>query len=202
MIGRIWLGWGLLVGAWPQRCGEGPVAAVKFRGSQPVTPAPDGTIFCEAEEFAVEKPGWTARPWGENYFAARLPTPFSRARHFSARRRTARRRGHDRGQRRRGGPVSGPGPLRGDVPLPDAVSRADRAGRPGPDGPALWRAGQREDLAFRRALKEGGRLVLGAVENVVWEGHDAYADLESRAGEDHPHRRPATGPQARATWTS
>ena len=41
-----------------------------------VTPSPDGTIVCEAEEFAVEKPGWQAKPWGENYYAATFANTF------------------------------------------------------------------------------------------------------------------------------
>ena len=64
---------------------EGPIAAAKYRGGQPVTPAPDGAIFCEAEEFAVEKPGWQARPWGENYFAGTFANTFLSARHSSVR---------------------------------------------------------------------------------------------------------------------
>lgn len=55
---------------------EEPVVAATFRGRQPVTPAPDGTIFCEAEEFAVEKPGWQARAWGENYFTGTFANTF------------------------------------------------------------------------------------------------------------------------------
>lgn len=41
-----------------------------------VQPAPDGTIFCESEEFQVEQPGWKAQPWGENYYAATFANCF------------------------------------------------------------------------------------------------------------------------------
>src|SRR5688572_23237140 len=44
--------------------------------NQPVLPAPDGTIFCEAEEFHVEKPGWRAQSWGANYYAATFANTF------------------------------------------------------------------------------------------------------------------------------
>ena len=74
---RSLLGLGILVLTWASAiAAEGPIAAAKYRGGQPVTPAPDGTIFCEAEEFAVEKPGWQARPWGENYFAGTFANTF------------------------------------------------------------------------------------------------------------------------------
>ncbi|MHB9106909.1 MAG: beta-galactosidase trimerization domain-containing protein [Armatimonadota bacterium] len=49
---------------------------------EPVQPAPDGQIICEAEEFKVVKPGpgaaqgWVARNWGENYYAATFANTF------------------------------------------------------------------------------------------------------------------------------
>jgi len=52
-------------------------AAQAFRvNSEAVTPAPDGTYFCEAEEFKVTEPGWEAKPWGENYYAATFANCF------------------------------------------------------------------------------------------------------------------------------
>ncbi len=77
MTMRSSLGLGILVLTWTAAiAAEGPIAATKYRGGQPVAPAPDGTIFCEAEEFAVEKPGWQARPWGENYFSGTFANTF------------------------------------------------------------------------------------------------------------------------------
>jgi len=55
-------------------------AAQAFRANgQAVTAAPDGTYFCEAEEFQVrpgKTPGWAAKPWGENYYAATFANSF------------------------------------------------------------------------------------------------------------------------------
>ncbi|MGB9643083.1 MAG: hypothetical protein ACPL3Q_07795, partial [Candidatus Ratteibacteria bacterium] len=51
--------------------------ATKFRtANEPVIACPDGTIFCEAEEFTVIKGAWQAKPWGENYFAATFANTF------------------------------------------------------------------------------------------------------------------------------
>jgi len=43
---------------------------------EPVQPLADGALFCEAEEFRVTKPGWEAKPWGENYYAATFANTF------------------------------------------------------------------------------------------------------------------------------
>jgi len=54
-------------------------AAQAYRAQgEPVRPAPDGTFFCEAEEFQVVPgaPGWQAKPWGENYYAATFANTF------------------------------------------------------------------------------------------------------------------------------
>ena len=42
-----------------------PASVYRSHG-EPVVPSPEGFLLCEAEEFAVEPPGWTAKPWGEN----------------------------------------------------------------------------------------------------------------------------------------
>jgi len=44
-----------------------PFVPQAFRAKgQAVQPAPDGSYFCEAEEFRILTPGWRALPWGEN----------------------------------------------------------------------------------------------------------------------------------------
>jgi len=64
--------WALDAGAY-----QAVKAAQAFRANgEAVTPAPDGTYFCEAEEFKVAKPGWQAKPWGENYYAATFANSF------------------------------------------------------------------------------------------------------------------------------
>ena len=37
---------------------------------------PDGLIVCEAEEFQVQSPGWQAKNFGENYYAATFANCF------------------------------------------------------------------------------------------------------------------------------
>src|SRR5574340_822989 len=77
MTNSTWYRWAGLMLAWASVCpADEPMAAAKFRAGQPVAPAPDGTVVCEAEEFAVERPGWLARPWGENYYAATFGNTF------------------------------------------------------------------------------------------------------------------------------
>jgi len=52
-------------------------AAQAYRAhGEPVVAAPDGTLFCEAEEFKVTSPGWKAQPWGENDHAATIVNTF------------------------------------------------------------------------------------------------------------------------------
>src|SRR5437763_13505620 len=43
---------------------------------QAVKPVSETLIVAEAEEFHVDRPGWQARPWGENYFAATFANSF------------------------------------------------------------------------------------------------------------------------------
>src|SRR5690242_19796393 len=53
------------------------IPAAKYRSNgEPVTPQADGSIICEAEEFKVETPGWEAKPWGTNYYAATFANCF------------------------------------------------------------------------------------------------------------------------------
>jgi hypothetical protein len=159
--------------------GQGPTAPAKYRGAEPVAPAPDGTIFCEAEEFTVEKPGWRARPWGENYYAATFANTFLSRKAFLG------------------------APENCDETVATIQVRVAKAGR------YLvlvrYEAAYRFETQFRVKVEQAGRVRLdrlygtrenlkvwafgerlkkdmawswGAAENVVWEGHDAYAQLE------------------------
>ena len=47
-----------------------PIDPESFRKDQPVEAMPDGNLLLEAEEFQLLEPGWEARKWGENYYAA------------------------------------------------------------------------------------------------------------------------------------
>ena len=154
--------------------------ATKFRSkNEPVIPAPDGTIFCEAEEFKVEKGLWQAKNWGENYFAATFANTFlSRKAFLSA-------------------------PEQCDESIASINARIDKEG----DYLVLARYeapyrfetqfrikieqdkkilmdriyGARENLkiwAFGQKLKNEVAWDWGAVENIVWEGHDALVHLK------------------------
>jgi len=65
---------------------EGVAGAQAYRANgEPVTAAPDGTYFCEAEEFQPEQSGWNAKPWGQNYYCATFANTFlSRKAYLSA----------------------------------------------------------------------------------------------------------------------
>jgi len=154
--------------------------ATKFRSkNEAVIPAPDGTIFCEAEEFKVEKGFWQVKNWGENYFSATLANTFlSRKAFLSA-------------------------PEQCDESIASINARIDKEG----DYLVLVRYeapyrfetqfrikieqdkkilmdriyGARENLkiwAFGQKLKNEVAWDWGAVENIVWEGHDALVHLK------------------------
>jgi hypothetical protein len=155
-----------------------PAQAFRAKG-QPVVPAPDGTIFCEAEEFRVETPGWQAQPWGANYYAATFANTFLSRKAF----------------------LGAPGDCEESVAT-IAVDVKEA-------GKYLvlvrYEAAYRFETQFRVKIEQGGAAKLdrlygaranlkiwafneklkpevawgwGAVENVVWEGHDAYVELQ------------------------
>ena len=199
MMTRTNVGWGLLLFAWASTCAaEGPIAAARFRSAGPVAPAPDGTIFCEAEEFTVEKPGWQARPWGENYYAATFANTFLSRKAFL------------------GAPEDCDetvATIRVNVGEAgrylvlvryEAVYRfqtqfrvkVEQEGRVRMD--RLY--GARDNLkiwAFSKRLQKEVAWSWGAVENVVWEGHDAYADLKPGVAKITLLAGPQPAPQAR-----
>jgi hypothetical protein len=157
-----------------------PHPASRYRaGGEPVVPGPDGLIVCEAEEFQVETPGWQARPWGENYYAATFANTFLSRKAFL------------------GAPERGP-----ETSARIAVSVKER-------GRYLvlarYEAAYRFETRFRVQVAQAGRVLLdrtygardntkvwafgkrlqkevawdwGAVEGVVWEGHDVFVELE------------------------
>jgi len=158
-----------------------PMAAQAYgEANQPVRALSDGRILCEAEEFQVRTPGWEAAEWGTNYYAATLANTFlSRKAYLGA-------------------------PPQCDEAVASLVVEVPEAGR----YLALVRyeAAYRFETQFRVRIEQNGRTVLdrlygarenlkiwpfrqglkkevawnwGAVENVVWEGHDAYVDLDA-----------------------
>ena len=167
----------LLAAARPDSQGT-PPRAFRARG-EPVIPNPDGSIVCEGEEFEIERPGWRAQKWGENYYAATFANSFLSRKAFL------------------GAPEQGP------ETSARLTIRVDQAGR----YLALVRyeAAYRFETQFRLVIEQRGRTLLdrrygardnlkiwafgkrlqkevawdwGAVENVVWEGHEALVDLE------------------------
>lgn len=158
-----------------------PHPAQRFRaGGEPVVANPDGLIFCEAEEFAIEKPGWEAKPWGQNYYAATFANTFLSRKAFL------------------GAPEQGPETVaRVTVAIKDAGRYAVLA---------RYEAAYRFETRFRIQVEQAGRVVMdrlygardnvkiwafskklqkevawdwGAVENIVWEGHDSFVELQA-----------------------
>lgn len=145
----------------------------------PVTPAPDGALYCEAEEFTVEKPGWQARPWGENYFAATFANTFlSRKAFLGAPEQCDETIASITAEVKEAGRylvlVRYEAPYRFETQFKVRVEQGRKT--------ALDRLyGSRDNLkiwAFHKKLQKEVMWGWGAVENVVWEGHDAYADLQ------------------------
>jgi len=153
-------------------------AAFRARGKavEPVAGAP---ILCEAEEFKVKKQGWRARAWGRNYYASTLANTFLSRKAF----------------------LSAPAQCDEtvatiDVNIRDAGKYLVLARYEAPyhfeaqfhvKVTQGWRTvldrlyGARKNLkiwAFGKKLATEVLWDWGASENVVWEGHDAYATLK------------------------
>jgi Beta-galactosidase trimerisation domain len=163
---------------------SGPVRAADpaayRKPGQPVAPLSDTTIVCEAEEFHVAKPGgWKARPWGENYFVATFANSFLSRKAFLG------------------------APEQCDESVATIEVQVPKAGRY--LVLARYESVYRFETQFRVRVEQGGKQLLdrlygardnlkiwafrkglqkevawswGAVENVVWEGHDAVVDLK------------------------
>lgn len=154
-------------------------AAFRSKG-EAVEPAPDGNIFCEAEEFKVEQPGWKAMPWGENYYCATFANTFLSRKAFLG------------------------APEQCDK---DAVATINVNIKVAGKYLVLVRyeAAYRFETQFKVKVEQNGKTLLdrlygarknpkiwafgskikdevgwswGAVENVVWEGNDAYVELQ------------------------
>jgi len=149
-----------------------------YRGQHPVNAMPDGNLLVEAEEFQPLKPGWTSKKWGENYYAATFANSFlSRKAYLGA------------GEQAECGATI-------KVKVPKAGRYLVLA---------RYEAAYRFETQFRVRVEQKGRRVLdrlygarknikiwafseklktevawswGASENIVWEGHNAYANLK------------------------
>lgn len=162
-------------------------AAQDFRAKgEAVVPAPDGTIFCEAEEFNVEpskkkdqEAGWRAGYWGQNYFAATMANTFLSRKAFLG------------------------APEQCDDSTATINVTVKEAGRY--LVLARYEAPYRFESRFSITVEQNGKKLLdraygarsnikiwafgkklatevawdwGAVENIVWEGHDAAVNLQ------------------------
>ena len=154
-------------------------AAQAYGKARPAVPVqPDGLIVCEAEEFQVRSPGWEAKPFGTNYYAATLANTFlSRQAYLGA-------------------------PEQSEKTVAEIAVEIPAAGKY--LTLARYEAAYRFETQFRLQIEQEGRLALdrlygarnslkiwafseklktelkwswGAGESVVWEGHDAAADL-------------------------
>ncbi|MFN4260255.1 MAG: beta-galactosidase trimerization domain-containing protein [Gemmataceae bacterium] len=156
-------------------------AAQSYRSArQPVTPLSDTTIIAEAEEFHIETPGWQAKPWGTNYYAATFANTFlSRKAYLGAPEQCEETVAHLTVQVPKSGQYLA-------LIRYEAVYRfetrfrlrVEQGGKTKLD--RLY--GARDNLkiwAFNEKLKNEVAWSWGAVENVVWEGHDAVVDLEA-----------------------
>ena len=161
-----------------------PVAAAQKRGQaqSAVTLQPDGLYVCEGEEFRIgegNQPGWKARRWGENYYAATFANAFLSRKAFL------------------GAPAQCEKTVASiDVDVKQAgrylvLVRYEAAYRfetqfrvqVEQNGKRMLDRlyGARKNLkiwAFRQKLKTEVGWSWGAGENVVWEGHDVFADLQ------------------------
>ncbi len=156
--------------------------AAQFRAAnQPALPLPDGTVVAEAEEFQpAADSAWQAKPWGQNYYAATFANTFLSRKAF----------------------LGAPEQCEAAA-VASLQARIATAG----EYLALVRyeAAYRFQTQFRLRIEQGGKVVLdrlygargnpkvwafsekikpevawpwGAVENVVWEGHDARVRLQ------------------------
>ncbi|MEO2013923.1 MAG: beta-galactosidase trimerization domain-containing protein [Fuerstiella sp.] len=161
---------------------QGPArarAAQAYRAhGEAVTPAPDGTIFCEAEEFKIEQPGWAAGYWGQNYYAATFANSFLSRQAFLGAPENC-----DETAASINVNVKVAGKYLVLVRYEAAYRfetqfkvKIEQGGQTKLD--RLY--GARKNLkiwAFGKKLKSEVAWSWGAVENVVWEGHDAYVNL-------------------------
>ncbi len=156
-------------------------AAQAYRaGKEAVEPLSDETIVCEAEEFRVASPGWQARKWGENYYVATFANSFLSRKAFL---------GAPEQCERTTATITARVPKAGRylaLVRYEAVYRfetqfhlkVEQGGKAKLD--RLY--GARDNLkvwAFGQKLKKEVAWDWGADENVVWEGHDAFVDLDA-----------------------
>jgi hypothetical protein len=168
--------------AWPLLLLTFVSSASRLKAAEPlprVQVQPDGLLVCEAEDFAPVTPGWQAKKWGENYYAATFANSFLSRKAFLGAPEQAE---------------NAAAAIRIQVPAAgkylvlvryEAAYRfqtqfrvvVEQQGRRVLD--RLYGARDNQKIwAFRQKLKTEVAWSWGAVENIVWEGHDAFAELQ------------------------
>src|SRR5260221_10808764 len=138
------------------------------------------TVIAEAEEFKIVSPGWEAKKWGTNYYAATIANTFlSRKAYLGAPEQC------DRTEATMEITVPKAGIYLALVRY-EAVYRFETQVRlrvtQGGKVKLDRLYGARENVkiwAFKEGLKKEAAWSWGPVENVVWEGHDAGVELEA-----------------------
>jgi hypothetical protein len=159
-----------------------PIAAAGFRqAGQPVAPISDATVIAEAEEFQpAGEGGWQAKPFGTNYYAATFANCFlSRKAYLGAPEQCPQSAATIEVQVPKAGRylvlVRYEACYRFETQFHVQVEQKGKkkfdrlyGSR---DYPRIW--------AFREKLKKEVAWPWGAVENIVWEGHDAFVHLDA-----------------------
>jgi hypothetical protein len=158
---------------WLRPCLFGVIAAAGLARGQE-------TVFAEAEEFKVISPGWEAKKWGTNYCAGTMANTFlSRKAYLGAPDQCDRTEASIELMIPKSGTylalVRYEESFRFETQFRLQVVQGGKV--------KLDRLyGARDNLkiwAFKEGLKREVAWSWGAVENLVWEGHDATVDLEA-----------------------
>lgn len=162
---------------------QDPHPAGSYANSHPsVKVQPDGLYVCEAEEFQpnpANPNGWQAKRWGENYYAATFANSFlSRKAFLGAPKQCESAKASRKIEIDKAGKylvlVRYEAAYRFETQFQVQIEQA---------GKIVFdrKYGARDNLkiwAFRQKLKKEVGWSWGAVENIVWEGHDAFAALK------------------------
>jgi hypothetical protein len=141
---------------------------------------PASTVIAEAEQFKIVSPGWEAKKWGTNYYAATIANTFlSRKAYLGAPEQC------DHTEATMEVTVPKAGTYLALVRY-EAVYRFETQFRlrvtQGGKVKLDRLYGARDNVkiwAFKEGLKKEAVWSWGPVENVVWEGHDAAVELEA-----------------------
>ena len=152
----------------------------QYRGDYPVQPSPDENFYLEAEEFSpTGRNGWKAMEWGENYYAATFANSFlSRKAFLGAPAQASNSVATIRAN------ISEPGKYH-VLARYEAAYRFETQFRIEVEqaGKKIFNRvyGAKDNLkiwAFHKKLQTDIAWSWGASENIVWEGHDAFVNLQ------------------------